>query len=142
MEHMRESDLDQVLLIEQASYPRPWTRNGFKTELERSCAINLVLCEMDQVVGYLIFWAIREEIYILNLALRPDRRRQGLGRNLLEYMFDWGRKRGMRRAFLEVRVMNQAARKLYEKTGFVMTGRRKNYYAEEKEDALLMARNL
>jgi len=139
---MQDSDLDQVLFIEESSYRQPWTRAGFKTELERFCSVCLVMREVDQVVGYLIFWEIREEIHVLNLAIRPDRRQQGLARLLLEYMFDWGRERGVRRVFLEVRVLNHSARKLYERVGFVMTGRRKNYYAEENEDALVMARNL
>lgn len=142
IEPMQPGDLDQVLSIEKTSYRRPWTRAGFKTELDRSCAVCLVVCEADQVLGYLIFWEIRTEIHILNLAVSPDKRRQGLGRLLLEYMFDWGRERGVKRVFLEVRVMNHAARKLYEQSGFVVTGRRKNYYEEEKEDALLMTRNL
>ncbi|MBW2060026.1 MAG: ribosomal protein S18-alanine N-acetyltransferase [Deltaproteobacteria bacterium] len=142
IEPMRECDLDQVLAVEKASFRHPWSRAGFKAELHRACAVSLVVREKEEVLGYLVFWAIREEIHILNLVLRSDRRRMGLGRFLLEYMFDWGRKRKLRRIFLEVRVFNLPARKLYEQAGFIMTGRRKNYYAEDQEDAILMARSL
>lgn len=139
---MRPQDLDQVLAIEEASFPRPWTRSMFEAELRRDAAVCLVVREGAAVVGQLIFWQARGEIHVLNLAVRPDRRRRGLGRLLLDYMLAWGREVGARHVYLEVRASNQGALALYEQSGFVRTGRRPNYYAQEKEDAVLMSRRL
>ena len=142
IEPMQPADLDQVVAIEESSYRKPWSKAGFEAELNRPQAVCRVIREADQVLGYIVFWMVRGEVHLLNLALKPDRRQQGLGRLLMDYMIHWGKEQGGRKIFLEVRVSNQAARRLYEKTGFVMTGRRKNYYSEEKEDALLMARSI
>ena len=142
IESMQTGDLDQVMEIEKACYANPWTRGGFETELARSVTVSLVMKEAESTVAYLIFWLLQEEIHVLNLAVRPDQRGLGLGRFFLEYMFDWGKKIGVRKAFLEVRASNKAARWLYEKTGFLKVGLRENYYAEENEDALLLARYL
>lgn len=98
--------------------------------------------EAESTVAYLIFWLLQEEIHVLNLAVQPDQRGLGLGRFFLEYMFDWAKKFGVRKAFLEVRVSNKAAIWLYVKAGFIKVGLRENYYAEENEDALLFARYL
>ena len=142
IEPMKPKDLDQVLAIEQASFHRPWTRSSFETELRRLPAICLVARYADQVLGYLIFWLVRPDMHMLNLAVRPDVRCQGLGFLLLEYMFEYGREVGATQVFLEVRPSNPAAQRLYQRAGFVFTGRRKNYYSEDKEDALLMTKRV
>jgi len=142
IEPMQRDDLDQVMEIEKASYTNPWTKVGVEAELDRSVSVSLVMKETGNVIAYLIFWMLQEEIHILNLAVRPDRREMGLGRFFLEYMFNWGEKLGVRQVFLEVRVSNLAARKLYKSTGFVKVGVRENYYTAENEDALLMVRRL
>jgi len=142
IEPMVAEDLDQVMEIEEASYRWPWSRQSFEAELDRSASTSLILREFDQIVGFLIFWMVQGEIHILNLAIRPDKRRLGLAGFFLEYLFEWGREFGAMRIFLEVRVSNHGARALYERLGFFTTGRRKNYYSQEKEDALLMVRYL
>ncbi|MBW2621592.1 MAG: ribosomal protein S18-alanine N-acetyltransferase [Deltaproteobacteria bacterium] len=142
IEPMQRGDLDQVMEIETTSYANPWTRGVVETELARSVTVSLVMKEAEEVIAYLIFWLLQEEIHILNLAVRPDRRERGLGRIFLEYMLDWSKKRGVRKAFLEVRVSNLAAQKLYESAGFIKVGSRENYYTAENEDALLMARRI
>jgi len=139
---MRADDLAAVLEIEQVSYRRPWTRVGFMTELEREVASCLVLYLSGKVAGYIVSWLIRGEIHLLNVAVHPVWRNQGLGRFLMEHLVARGRERGARKMFLEVRVSNAAARALYWRLGFVETGRRNNYYAEEHEDALTMARRI
>ena len=139
---MRADDLAAVLEIEQASYRRPWTRVGFIAELEREVASCLVLHLSGKTAGYMVSWLIRGEIHLLNVAVHPACRDQGLGMFLMEHLVAWGRGRGARKMFLEVRVSNVAARALYRRLGFVETGRRKNYYAEEHEDALTMARRI
>jgi len=135
-------DLDEVMKIEEASYNYPWSRQGFASELARPASACLVLRELGDIAGFLIFWRVDFEVHILNLAISPDKRRRGLGRFFLEYLLEWGKKVGVTRMFLEVRVSNHAARDLYDQAGFMVTGVRGNYYAEENEDALLMARFL
>ncbi|MBU2549897.1 MAG: ribosomal protein S18-alanine N-acetyltransferase [Proteobacteria bacterium] len=142
IEPMRDEDLDEVLGIEQASYRRPWNRSGFEVELSRAVAICLVARIREEVLGYLIFWLVRPEIHVLNIAVKPDVRQRGVGRLLLEYMFEYGRERGAAEVFLEVRPSNASAQRLYYQTGFVLTGKRRNYYSEDHEDALVMIRRL
>ncbi len=96
-------------------------------------------------LGLLAFCALAcaaDEVEVHNLAVRPDARRQGLGRALLRHALTLGRARGARRAFLEVRAGNKAARALYAACGFALDGRRRDYYSEPREDALLLVRNL
>ena len=142
IEPMTYWDLEQVMAIERASFARPWTPTGFRTELERQPAVCLVLREGFQVYGYLVFWNLPPEIHVLNIAVKPGLRRKGLGRLLLDYLCEYGREIGSQEIFLEVRPSNTGAMALYQKMGFVQTGRRKNYYAENKEDAILMTLNL
>lgn len=138
VEAMTSADLDQVLAMEQVSFRQPWTKDGFMTELNRRPARCLVLRDGRIIRGYLIFWWLPPEIHLLNIAVDPTGRRQGQGRLLLEYMLDYGRKTGITDVFLEVRRSNIAARKLYESLGFEYIGVRKNYYARDHEDALVM----
>lgn len=139
-EPMSLDDLNRVMEIECATYSHPWSKKSMQDELDRNFALCRVARINNQVKGYLIAWLIRGEIHLLNLALDPDVKRLGLGGLFLKYLFDWGRKNGAAQVFLEVRESNLPARRLYEKTGFVMIGRRINYYPEEKEDAITMAR--
>ena len=142
IEPMKEADLDQVMAIEKASFPRPWTPAQFKTEMERRLAVCLVARDGPEILGHLIFWLIPPEIHILNIAVKSAYRRQGLGRLLLDYLFALGQETGVKEVFLEVRPSNLSALNLYLQTGFVVTGRRKNYYSEDHEDALLMTKVL
>jgi len=139
---MCAEDLTAVLEIEQVSYRGPWTRLGLITELERDVASCLVLHLSGKVAGYIVSWLIRGEVHLLNVAVHPACRNLGLGRLLMDHVVAWSREQGARKMFLEVRESNAAARALYRRLGFVETGRRKNYYAEEHEDALTMARRL
>lgn len=142
IEPMRPADLEAVMAIEHASYTTPWTANGVLTEIERQITTSLVARRGAQLAGYVFFWIIAGEAHLLNLAVAPELRGRGVGGILLGYMIELCRERRAREAYLEVRVGNAAARALYEKYGFVMTGRRKNYYQEDHEDALTMARSI
>lgn len=142
IEPMCAADLPGVMDIENVSYLHPWILKSFEDELARDFALCLCARIENQLAGYLICWAVRDEIHILNLALKSDFQGHGLARSLLDYLFDWGREKKAAKVLLEVRMTNHRARKMYEKAGFIMTGRRKNYYAKEGEDALMMARSL
>jgi ribosomal-protein-alanine N-acetyltransferase len=91
-----------------------------------------------RLAGYLCLWEIGHEIHITNLAVHPEWRRQGVARALLDAALGEGRVRGVELAFLEVRPTNAEALSLYESLGFRVIGRRKGYYFDTGEDALLM----
>ncbi len=140
--HMRESDLDSVMEIEQASFPTPWSRNAFLSEItENRRACYLVARENGRVAGYVGIWIILDEGHVTNLAVHPDFRRQGIGEQLMLAIMAYARSRGARRITLEVRVSNLVAQNLYRKLGFVSVGTRPGYYHDNGEDAVIMWRN-
>ena len=133
---MDKSHLEQVMEIERASFPTPWTEKMFLEELaspstKGSPPADFVLC-------YIIFWMFREEVHILNLATHPDFRRLGIARSLLLFTLDFSYKRGGILYLLEAREGNQPALQLYQKLGFASCGVRRKYYPDTGEDAILM----
>ncbi|MCR4401365.1 MAG: ribosomal protein S18-alanine N-acetyltransferase [Firmicutes bacterium] len=139
---MRQSDLDDVMRIEKASFPTPWSRNAFLSEIyENSRACYLVARQSGKVIGYVGIWIILEEGHITNIAVHPDFRRRGIGERLMKAIMDYARSKGAKRFTLEVRVSNVGAQKLYEKLGFVSAGIRPGYYHDNGEDAMIMWRN-
>jgi len=137
---MCETDIETILAIEKQSFASPWTRVAFEQELRKPFGICLVAEEDGAVVAYLIAWRVMDEVHIANLAVRPDRRRQGAAEALLRFLES--RERSAAWMGLEVRKGNAAARSLYRKLGFFETGLRKRYYEAEGEDAILMSKVL
>lgn len=143
IEPMAFGDLDSVLGIERASFPTPWSREAFLYELEQNQVARAWVARMaDEVVGYLCVWEVGAELHITNLAVHPAWRRHGVARTLLGTVLEDARRRQLTVALLEVRPSNREARGLYESFGFNLTGRRKGYYADTGEDALVMGTNL
>ncbi|MGE5508808.1 MAG: ribosomal protein S18-alanine N-acetyltransferase [Chitinophagales bacterium] len=139
IEPMQVGDLEDVLRIEEASFPTPWSRFAFLSELlENERAVYLVAREDGRVVGYVGMWRILNEGHITNLAVHPDQRRRGIGRRLLQALVNISRTRGIDRLTLEVRVSNTPAQTLYESFGFRSAGVRPGYYQDNDEDALIM----
>lgn len=140
---MTLDDLDEVLAIERASFRTPWSRHAFRYELtDNRVARCLVIRAEARLRGYLCLWEIGHEIHITNLAVHPDWRRQGLARALLGSVLEDAPRRGVRLVFLEVRPSNVEALGLYESLGFSVIGRRKGYYFDTGEDALVMEARL
>lgn len=136
---MRQEDLDHVIEIESASFPTPWSRNAFASELfHNSRACYLVASVGERVVGYIGTWLILDEAHVTNIAVHPDYRRQGIGETLLRSMMTVAASRGAKRMTLEVRVSNRPAQRLYEKLGFARIGLRRGYYHDNNEDAIIM----
>ena len=143
IDRMIQSDLDQVLAIEQASFTMPWSRNLFLSEF-RNAPVSLMLVarssnEPPAIIGYIVCWIVADEMHILDLATEPSRRRKGIARQLVLAALMYGFERNVRRAFLEVRTSNEAALNLYEGLGFVRSIVRKGYYDLPVEDAVVMA---
>jgi ribosomal-protein-alanine N-acetyltransferase len=131
--------IDQVVKIEETSFPTPWSRQAFTHEvLHNSFAQYIVALHGEQVVGYAGVWIIMDEAHITNVAVHPDFRRQGLGRGLMLEMMRLSIYFGANRMTLEVRPSNTAARSLYQSLGFCERGLRRRYYKETGEDAIIM----
>ena len=141
--HLTDRDLDQVLAIEERSFPSPWRRKHFEFELrENPYSESYVARHGRRVLGYAGIWRLDDEFKINNFAVLPEERRKGLGVWMLRGLLGRARQTGCRRATLEVRASNRAAIRLYESEGFLEAGRRKNYYQLEHEDAILMSLDL
>jgi len=138
---MTEADLDQVLAIESASFPSPWSREHFVNELEARHSFPYI-AELDGcIVGYVCLMALFEEAQILDIAVGPMRRGNGIARLLMDHAISVALDKGAEVLSLEVRSSNIAAISLYERCGFVRTGLRSKYY-EGKDDAVLMEKRL
>jgi ribosomal-protein-alanine N-acetyltransferase len=143
LRRMTPLDLDPVLVIER-TFSAPWSREMFLQELrqEEGTSANLLAECAGQVVGYVLWWFVADEVHIVNLAVDVGWRRRGIARRMLNEVFRRARARGMRIATLEVRIQNRAAIRLYESIGFKQVAIRKAYYADNGEDALVMLREL
>ncbi len=140
---MRPEDLDEVVAIERASFGMPWSRGAFLYEIEQNRVARCwVLRDDDRVAAYLCLWEIGDEVHVTNIAVHPDRRRRGLARVLLGAILEDGRSRRLKSVTLEVRPTNDEARTLYESFGFRVVGRRRGYYYDTGEDALIMEADL
>ncbi len=136
---MTVEDLDQVMLLELACFSVPWTQESFKKELtENKLARYIVIEEENQIVGYGGVWYIVDEGHITNVAIHPDHRKKGLGKQLVDAMKDMAIQNEIVLMTLEVRVSNVAAITLYERMGFLEAGIRPKYYTDNQEDALIM----
>ena len=131
--------LEQILEIENLSFSVPWSPGGFLQELENLVSQLCALTSESIVLGYICFRTIQKEAELLDLAVHPRYRGQGHGAFLLTKMIDHGFSKGISTIWLELRASGSTARKLYEKFGFVESGRRKNYYTDPREDAVVMS---
>ena len=133
------TDVDGVMAVEHDSFLTPWSRSAFEEELAQNrLARYIVAVENGAIVGYAGTWLVINEAHVTNVAVSSQRRREGIGRLLMQKLMELARENGMESMTLEVRVSNAAARHLYDQMGFVAAGIRKNYYSETKEDALIL----
>lgn len=135
---MQEADLPEVVEIERLCFGDRWSIDAFRNELQNETGHYLVAKVDGKVVGYAGYWLILEEAHITTIAVHPDCRRHHYGEKLLMYLIEDGMRLGVKWVTLEVRVSNESAKQLYEKYGFQSLGRRKNYYQDNHEDALVM----
>ena len=143
IEPLTRADVDDVLALEEAAFTNPWTKAMYLAELE-NVGVSYCFLARDasrQAVGFCSFWRILDELHINNLAVLPELRRTGIGSILLDFVLKKGVELGARRATLEVRRSNHAARMLYERFGFSVSGVRANYYSKPVEDALVLWSN-
>ena len=137
-EPIAEGHIADVVAIEREANGSPWTDGGFRNEIDHAHGRFLVAIEGGGVVGYGGVWLLIDEAHVVNVAVRADRRREGIGRRIVVALLKDARERGMLSASLEVRAGNEGAIALYEALGFVRTNRRKGYYPDNREDAVVM----
>ena len=135
---MNASHVPQVAALEKICFADPWSEMSIASELQSLWSYWLVALEEDRVVGYVGSQSSIDEADIMNVAVHPDFRRRGVAEALIIRLVSDLKERGIHALLLEVRVSNTPAITLYEKLGFSQVGRRKNYYHNPKEDALIL----
>ncbi|MEG3437173.1 ribosomal protein S18-alanine N-acetyltransferase [Pannus brasiliensis CCIBt3594] len=135
--------LEAIVALDRTCLGGIWSLEGYRRELDSPNSYLLVLSLSDNpesIIGCGCFWAILEEAHITIIAIHPDYQGRGLGKLLLFRLLEEAVRRRLERATLEVRVSNQVAIALYDRFGFQVAGRRKNYYPQTGEDALILWR--
>ncbi|MDQ2855571.1 MAG: ribosomal protein S18-alanine N-acetyltransferase [Acidobacteriota bacterium] len=142
---MTEHDLLEVVEIEQNSRLSPWGWDAYHRELQSNDRGLMWVARIDPqpesdkiLAGYIVGRLVADELHINNVAVRHIYRRSGIGTALLSRLLVEAKRYHAARAFLEVRAGNAAAQALYEGGGFCTVGRRRNYYSNPQEDALIM----
>jgi ribosomal-protein-alanine N-acetyltransferase len=136
------ADVSALTNIERRCFSDPWSEAGIRESIQSETTIALVAENLEGELGYLMARLSGEEGEILNLAVLPGHRRQGVGRRLLEQGLALLIGSGVREAYLEVRESNLAARDLYLGFGFRPVGMRPHYYRNPAEDALVLRARL
>lgn len=135
------ADTSAIAAIERTVFSDPWSAESIRESIGMPWMFTLVAEDLEaKVVGYVFCREIAGESELLNLAVAPDLRREGVGARLLDAALAWAGSRGARETFLEVRESNVSAITLYEREGFRAVGRRSDYYQDPVEDAILYRR--
>ncbi|HVT12027.1 MAG TPA: ribosomal protein S18-alanine N-acetyltransferase [Fimbriimonadaceae bacterium] len=137
-EALNEEHIPPILEIENRTNGAPWSERAFRNELTHSDRIFLVALDGKEIVGYGGVWLVIDEAHVTTLAVESEHRRQHIGERLMIELLDRSKEAGMVCSTLEVRAGNEAAIKLYEKLGYKETARRKGYYPDNREDAIVM----
>jgi ribosomal-protein-alanine N-acetyltransferase len=133
------SDLPQVIAIERQAFPTPWSLSMFVLELSKPSGICLAALSDGRLAGYLVCSRYDTVWHVMNVAVDPRLRRQGIASRLMDHLFDTA-DRPHEQYTLEVRESNDGAIALYERFGFRGAGHRRAYYHDNREDALIMWR--
>lgn len=137
---MREADLPRVMQIEVVCFSTPWKENTFRSLLRRTDT-DLYVAEGEdegRILGYTACWTVIDQSELGNVAVAPEARGQGIGGALVDTVIERVKERGAHELFLEVRESNVVAQAIYRERGFAVVGRRRSYYAQPTEDALVM----
>lgn len=139
---MNESHVPQIAVLEQICFSDPWSEASVRYECSNPISLWLVAVEDERVIGYVGSQTVPPEADVMNLAVAPEYRRQGIGRQLMQTLTEVLHTQGIESLFLEVRASNDPAIALYSEFGFVQVGRRKKYYVNPTEDALILRKEL
>ncbi len=139
---MSADDLDQVAAIENDLFRDPWPRRAFASDLDAANAYPIVMRLNGKVIGYASLYLAADELQIGNLAVDSQYQQRGYGSLLMRRIIELAHSHGIRQIYLEVRDSNEAARRLYLKFGFRVLGRRRLYYHNPTEDAIVMVKEI
>lgn len=135
---MKEAHVPQIAALEKKCFSDPWSERSIASELQNPLSLWLAALDGDRVAGYIGSQTVLGESDMMNLAVCPEYRQQGIGRALVQALIDRLRQMGSHSITLEVRASNLPARKLYESLGFAQVGLRKGYYEKPREDACIL----
>jgi ribosomal-protein-alanine N-acetyltransferase len=135
---MNLSHVAQVAELEKLCFSDPWSERSVASELDNPLSYWLVAVEGERVAGYIGSQSVMGESDMMNVAVHPEFRRQGIAQQLVLRLVEELTKRGNHCLSLEVRASNAPAIALYEKLGFSQVGRRPKYYRNPREDALIL----
>ena len=135
---MRKADVKSVYEIEVLSFRTPWSYRSLMGELKNEVAHYIVLEKDEKIIGYCGMWVLFEEAHIANIAITPAYRGGGYGKQLLHAAMRVGASFGAEMMTLEVRETNAVAQRMYDEMDFLQQGRRKRYYSDTGEDALIL----
>lgn len=135
---MKEQHVQQIAELEKMCFRDPWSENSIASELNNRLSLWFVAVQEEQVIGYVGSQTVLGETDMMNIAVHPNYRKQGIGTELIEHLIEALTLRGSHSLMLEVRISNEAAISVYKKLGFTEVGCRKNYYRNPKEDALIL----
>ena len=135
---MTQAHVVQVAQLEKLCFSLPWSENSVTSELRNPLSLWIVAVEGETLAGYAGSQSVMGEADMMNLAVQPEYRRQGIGEKLVSVLITALAQQSVSSLTLEVRASNAPAISLYEKLGFVQVGRRPNYYRNPKEDALIL----
>ena len=135
---MNIEDLAVVSEIEKMCFTMPWSRDGFEAALSMPGNVFIVYEKNDAILGYCGYYGVLDEAEITNVAVHPDMRNRGIGRDMVSALLSKASKAGIKRVLLEVRESNDSAIHLYEELGFKKLGIRKDFYEQPRENAYIM----
>ena len=135
---MNVCHVQQIAEMEKLCFNDPWSENSIASELDNRLSLWLVAMVKDQVIGYVGSQTVLGETDMMNIAVHPGYRKQGVGTALITGLIEALEKKGSHSLMLEVRCSNTTAISVYHNLGFSEVGRRRNYYRNPKEDALIM----
>ena len=139
LQHMQEEHVPQIAQLEQLCFGDPWSDASIRSELINPLSLWIVALDRERVVGYIGSQTVLGEADIMNIAVHPDYRRNGIAKRLLEQLREeLHQTRDVYSLTLEVRVSNVEAISLYMLMGYREVGRRHGYYRNPKEDALIL----
>jgi len=138
---MTELDVDEVWELDKICFHLPWSRESFADEMKNELAYYYVIRDDDnKLIAYCGVWNVADEGHITNVAVHPDYREKGYGSMLIEQLIKLADDMELSLLTLEVRASNTPAQQLYKKYGFELLGKRPKYYADNREDALIMTK--
>ena len=139
---MTFDDIDEVVVIEKENFSVPWDENGFFSFMIRQGTVFVCAVENGHIVGYGGMVTAADEGDVTNVSVSLNKRQQGIGTAIVKRLLEKGMQMGIKKLFLEVRISNDSAIRLYEKLGFKAISTRKDYYQAPVEDATVMIKEI